>query len=440
MDQAWAGPSAPSLRTAIALLVVLALAFPINLSLGDVDIAAGAGQGIAVAAVFLILPAQFLLDTGRPRPGSLMRLAVLFMVLTSLVSWTVVAIQRGTSLGAVLSLLNWIALGGIAVLGQVLTVDGRRLDLMLRAWTAVQVSVAGGAILYLLALFGPTLFTASSRGPFQLAMHAIIEQWPNGTGLSLSVGAVLCFALNRGRWRLGWPVIQLTLLVLGVMVTFSRNALLAMVAGMVAVTVLRSDIRRGLFAAVILLVVLSLTAMVIPPVRSQIVATWSPGSSQQLSIIERLAFALEAIRVWRQNPVVGIGFGRFDEFASLDRLSGGTSIASGYVPGSVHNEYLSTLLKGGIISAFSFAVILILIWRLFLRSARHSDPASPLRRWGAAGIGVTTVLCVGGMGGETFRHIGISGPFWILAGGLSMLQSPNRQSASGGTGSDHVKR
>lgn len=140
-----------------------------------------------------------------------------------------------------------------------------------------------------------------------------------------------------------------------------------------------------------------------------------------MSIIQRLAFAAEAVRIWRESPLVGIGFGRFEDHASVDRLSAASIVRSDYVPGSVHNEYLSTLLKGGVVTLLPFLGLLLLLLSIMRRAVRRRGEPGHLRRWGVAGIGMLATLASGGMGGETFRQIPISAPLWLLAGGLSML-------------------
>ena len=43
--------------------------------------------------------------------------------------------------------------------------------------------------------------------------------------------------------------------------------------------------------------------------------------------------------------------------------------------------------------------------------------------WGAVGVGAIVALGVGGFGGECFRNLSISAPFWLLVGALSLLET-----------------
>mgnify|MGYP001317623095 CR=1 FL=1 len=418
----------PGIGWFLTLVLGLGIALPLHVSVGEVELAAGIAEAVAVASIFLLLPAQFLADTGKPRLGGTTRLLVLGMVITSLASWANGVLEQGFSLGALLSMLNWIALGGMVVLGQVLVGDLRRLGLLLGVWAAVQAAVAAGSVVYLVGRFGSSLVTATARGPFQHAMHELLPSWPNEAGLAFAVAACLCFGRLRGGHRGLLLRAELLVLTAGVLVTFSRNAWLASFAGVLTIAVAARHRRGSLVLPVGAVVMVPLLALLLPPVRYQIASSWRPGTSEQLSLVARLAFATEALRIWLDHPFLGVGFARFDQFASLGRLSTVASVAAGYVPGSVHNEYLSTLVKGGLVSAASFAAFLLASGWRFLGLARHAPPASQGRPWGVVGLGLLAALVVGGFGGESFRHIAVSGPFWLLAGGLSVLGPIARRS------------
>jgi O-antigen ligase len=410
----------PGTWSLIAVVVAVGMALPVNIAFGEVELAAAIGQAVAVASVFVILPAQFMADTVRPRPGSGMRLAIFTLVLCSILAWAAGVFARGFTLNALLSMLNWVALGGLVLLGQVMLHDDRRLAAVMRGWLTVHAVIGAAVVLYLAVRFGPLLLTSTSRTPFQEAVHDFLPSWPNSYGLTLSVSTCVCFGMIRAgdRGRTLW--LLFAGLMGGVMVTFSRNAWLATFCGIVAMLFVTRDRSRSRLAPAIAISLSLVIAAFLPPVRFQIEATFTPGSSQQLSLLERLAFATEAVRVWGDHPWFGIGFARFDEFASLARLSTGLSASADYVPGSVHNEYLSTLVKGGVVSGLSFLLFLFVTFRMFRRLS-HAAPGTVQRSWGVVGVGALVALGVGGIGGESFRQVAISAPFWLLAGAGSML-------------------
>jgi O-antigen ligase len=404
-------------RAVLAPALAVLMAFPLSLTIGDLDLANAMVQAVAVLSVLLVLPAQFLLDARTRRPGAGIRFAVLGLACASVFAFGWAAVRRGFSPAALLSLLNWIALGGLIVTGQLLFADLRRLTWAMTAWAVIQSIVALGAAVYLLGEFGGELFVATSRAPFQAAVHEVLTAWPNSAGMAFAVSGCIAFGQLRagagGKWWIIFP-----LLALGVLVTFSRNAWLSLIVGVTAMTLSGTRLIRSLPFALLVVVAIVGMGSQIPAVRYQVEVTVTPGSSEQMSIIQRLAFAAEAVRIWRESPLVGIGFGRFEDYASLDRLSTASIVRADYVPGSVHNEYLSTLLKGGVITLVPFLGVLILLLGIMRRAARSTDE---LRRWGIAGTGMLATLTIGGMGGETFRQVPISAPLWLLAGGLSIL-------------------
>ncbi|HET8623234.1 MAG TPA: O-antigen ligase family protein [Gemmatimonadales bacterium] len=403
------------------------MAVPLNISLGELNLVNAAAQSVAVLTIVLLLPAAIAGDFIVRRPGSAMRLLVLAFALSSAISWLAVTVQRGFAFGALLSVVNWVALGGLVILGQVLLADASRLRFALSCWVGVQAITAAAAVTYLLAVFGLDLFLADSRGPFQLAMQAILPNWPNGSGLVFATSACLAYGQLRGGERSPFLRLALVTLVIGTLVTFSRAAWLACFGGLVVITMVGTRLTRSLPTLVGLLIVTGLVASQVPTVRYQVQRTLTPGSSEQISVLQRVAFGIEAFRLWREHPVVGIGFARFTDYASLARLSAMGPARADYVPGSVHNEYLSILLKGGLLSAVTF---LLFIWRTLRhhrRLASSKAPSLELRSSGIAGLGIVTALLVGGLGGESFRQVSISAPYWLLAGALSVL---GRHSAS----------
>ncbi|MGH7653955.1 MAG: hypothetical protein ACREN6_04765, partial [Gemmatimonadaceae bacterium] len=143
------------------------MALPIPLVIGDLDVSAGPAQIIAVSTVLLILPTQIMGDIRHWRRGSAMRVAVLAMIIASLIAWLLGAFQRGFSLASLFSLVNWAALGGLVVMGQLIAGDLRRISLAMRTWLGVQTVIAAGSIGYLLSRFGFGLFTHTVRSDFQ---------------------------------------------------------------------------------------------------------------------------------------------------------------------------------------------------------------------------------------------------------------------------------
>jgi O-antigen ligase len=98
-------------------------------------------------------------------------------------------------------------------------------------------------------------------------------------------------------------------------------------------------------------------------------------------------------------------------------------VSASYVPGSVHNEYLTTLLKGGIVTLVTFLAVLVTAWRLLVARMRSELAGSAWQRWAVAGLGMMAALGVAGLGAESFRTISVSAPMWLLIGALSQYAS-----------------
>lgn len=243
------GPATWGARAVLAPTLAVLMALPLSLTVGDLDLANAVVQAVAVLSVLLVLPAQVLLDARVRRAGAGIRLAILGLASASIFAFGWAAVQRGFSASALLSLLNWIALGGLVVTGQLLFADQRRLSWAMAAWATVQATVALGAAVYLLAEFGGELFLATSRAPFQAAVHEVITGWPNSAGMAFAVAACIAFGQLRAGAGGKWWII-LGLLTLGVLVTFSRNAWLSLVVGVTAMALSGTRLIRSIPFAV----------------------------------------------------------------------------------------------------------------------------------------------------------------------------------------------
>src|SRR5207249_6024674 len=209
------------------------------------------------------------------------------------------------------------------------------------------------------------------------------------------------------------------------LLTFSRTALLASGTATLTMAAITGRARRFLPFAV----VIAIAGALIPAVRFQFLATFVSGTSQQLGVFERYALVTEALHIWREHPLFGIGFGQFEHFANVSRLVEHGGFLDATV-GSVHNEYVTTLLKGGLLVASGFVAALVMAFRVFRRAVR--SPVAEVRILGLASIGIAVSLTIAGLTAESFRTLSVSAPFWALIGALSVPQ-PNRGSGKSAT-------
>jgi tetratricopeptide (TPR) repeat protein len=172
-------------------------------------------------------------------------------------------------------------------------------------------------------------------------------------------------------------------------------------------------------AAVIALVVLSPLAYLaygrLPAIEQQriqqIVHLQDPESA------ERGIHRQAAIRIWRDHPIVGAGYGAFRVY-SLEAMAKewyeqqNERSEKMLVPGYAHNEYLQVLAELGIIGGILFFGLLLGVYALAIwLAARHPDP-----RWATISLGIIagfTAFLFQNTIGITFRQTGAVTFFWL---------------------------
>ena len=172
-------------------------------------------------------------------------------------------------------------------------------------------------------------------------------------------------------------------------------------------------------AAVIALVILSPIAYLaysrLPAVEQQriqqIVHLQDPQSA------ERRVHRQAAVRIWREHPIVGAGYGAFRVY-SLETMAPewyqqqSERSEKMLVPGYAHNEYLQILAELGVVGGVLFFGLLLAVYALAIwLAARHPDP-----RWATISLGIIagfTALLFQNTIGITFRQTGAVTFFWL---------------------------
>ncbi len=412
-----------------AVVFGAALVLPFQFPIPGLDAVPLTAQIGAVAAAFLLLPVQLAGDAAQPRPGSGVRLAVLGLAIGAAISWAAGVLRYGFALGAALSLVNWVALGALVVAGQVLYTTERRISVLLTSWATAYAVASAVVTTFLISRFGLELLTSTNRGTFQAAGRSLFITWPNYFGTAAAVAACVFYGrILTKRARLGsW--IGLFVLLATIIMSFSRTSWVACAVALAVMTVTRGHLRRAVPVVALSALLVVVATMQLPVVRYQFFATLTAGSSQQLSVLERLTFGAEAIRLWWESPLFGIGFRRFDEFANVLQLVSASGRPDVTI-GSVHNEYLSVLLKGGLLSGVAFLIFVVVAVNLLRRASRDDRQGLASGYLGIIGLGITTVLLVAGFATESFRTLSVSAPFWVLVGAVSMLQHSGTKGAN----------
>ena len=132
---------------------------------------------------------------------------------------------------------------------------------------------------------------------------------------------------------------------------------------------------RGIY--IIIAIVLAMIAL--SPVRDLIatrsieavneVKMFSSGEGAGTSVGGRLALWDVAIKVWKENPVLGTGAGDYNDDL-VDYQSQGL-YPEVYVHDSVHNIYLQALASTGIVGLLVFILVFIVFPLLFLKRVKH---------------------------------------------------------------------
>jgi O-antigen ligase len=411
--------------TAIPLLFAMCLAVPLLLPIEGFESLPPLAMGASLASIPWML-AQLCVDAVAPRPGSRLRLAVLFFVTVAVASWVSGARTFGVNASAMLSFLNWIALAGLVVAGQSLLTTPKRLGWMLNGWANCHMVICAVAVVFLLVTFGAQVVSSIDRGPFQHAMQAIFPSWPNYLGLAIATSICVVYAKLASGSRSFTTKLQLAILVAGLIVTFSRGSYVACIAGVAAIRLATGQTRRTILLFAVGSVFILLVLAFVPAVNYQIRATFTADTSQSVGVFERISFAREALRVWWANPTFGVGFAQFSQVVDPSEVYFGNAVQHDL--GSVHNEYITTLLKSGYAGLFSMILLLVMGYRNMKRLAKHADPM--IRQWALAGIGISVTLLLDGLTLESLRTVGVSGILWVMIGSLDAIA---RRAGSGST-------
>jgi O-antigen ligase len=405
---------------AVPLLFAAALAVPVLLPIPGFENVPPFAMAAALGSIpFLFI--HFCLDSVASRPGSALRLGALLYTAAAIFSWLAGIVLFGPDAGATLSFISWISLVSVAVAGQTLLTSAQRVSWLLNTWVTYYALVSFFAAFYLIALFGSSLITSTSRTPFQVAMRDLIPSWPNYFGVAIAIAVCIVYGRIRSGASSLVSRLQLVALLIGLFLTFSRGSYLACIAGMFVMTFVGGSRLRAMLMLFVGLIATFAAVIFIPTVNFLVMASFRPGTSQNLGLIERLAFQREALLLWWDHPMTGIGFRRFADFADMTLVyADGGQQASAL--GSVHNEYVTTLLKGGWLGAASLLVFLVLAFRVLKRTVRHEDLR--IRQFGIVGFGVAAVLLTACMATESLRSIAVSGVFWALMGALDRISRP----------------
>jgi putative inorganic carbon (hco3(-)) transporter len=188
----------------------------------------------------------------------------------------------------------------------------------------------------------------------------------------------------------------------GVVLSYSRTAYIAILAGL-AVILLLSKIRLKLLLPALALLVL-LPVLMPPAAVERFDSISIEEDTRDESTDSRFVFWEEAIHHFKKNPLVGIGFHTFHhaEFSSAEM--------------DVHNFFLRELVEKGLLGG---VILLGLIWSISRLLWRGLAIARPGSWYGGLMLGLAgawIALLIGNVFGDRFTHYAMIAHFWLYVG------------------------
>jgi hypothetical protein len=214
----------------------------------------------------------------------------------------------------------------------------------------------------------PGLFGTHSIGG-RVRFRGLLED-PNELCLVLAMGAPLAFGLyerRRSKARLAFALATFALVTVCVIMTRSRSGQMAILAA-VGVFFVRRFGKRGLAVAALMSVPL-------------LILGGRAGEEAESSSVQRLECWAEALEMWRDNPLLGVGQGQFIEHHFL----------------TAHNSFLLTLAEMGPLGLLVYTATLYFALKITFRAQVELDrpEAAVARSWGASLMASLVGLSVG---------------------------------------------
>ena len=194
---------------------------------------------------------------------------------------------------------------------------------------------------------------------------------------------VASFMRNLQKKRLLW-VSMLIVFLVGLMVSFTRAAILLAVGYLFIYNIIERDWSRFVksigWAVILAVVVLAVILLFIPDqVTDAMLARFQTEDDEQY--MDRLTFLYVAVRAWMENPIIGLGVGTFagHSWDLMQRypipwrsLSWDMNPLAMPMDVTVHNDYGRMLAETGIFSLLAIFLIYFFSFRNFFFVMRHS--------------------------------------------------------------------
>lgn len=276
----------------------------------------------------------------------------------------------------------------------------------------VVVSHAGLAMISISRIIGAALHTEHPAAAIVRLMRDVrISTYvdSNAAGSVLAMVLVAGMGLVAG-FRSRWLTLTaLPVIAVGLWLTGSRTAMLALGLGLLGLSI-REGIQRRTWGRLLAVGVLA-GAIAIGVWVASYPATRNVAASTAIGFREFMSRV--AVDMWRSAPVLGVGVGRF--WVESARF-GGSERPYGIVNENAHNNFLQVLAEEGLVGLIA---LLLVLATLFVATVRTSQ--SPFKRFLATGI---VVFVLTWLGGHPLLLAEAGFVFWLLAGVLSGVTNP----------------
>lgn len=367
---------------AIALFAMPGLLISQRIGLGGGDLSV---SDAALAAAF----GTALLLGRRPYSKPLRQLLLINLVYQFATLFTVIV--NPYALNTIEWFHAWMLVSGALIVGWALGAAGyARLALALIVFTAcafAMATVVQAAFQYAVGDFGP----ATPSWPFP--MHK------NFIGTVLAFGAIIAY-LNPDwvGWTKGWARFAVGLMVAGILVAQSRQALIGLMAAIVVAVLRRSTTGRSRLGLLLLIPAAWLVvSMVVDQVESQ---------NRHNSVFQRVEWLREVYHFWRESPIFGHGLRYWYN--------------PGELPYQPPQAELEVLASAGVVGLVGFLVmwigVLVVLW--------HVDP-----RFGTLAIAVLLCRLVQSQFDLFWVAVQVSLPFVVAGICLGAMDHERRSKA-----------
>ncbi len=272
-------------------------------------------------------------------------------------------------------------------------------------------------------LTGYTLFRVASTSVYYTAgVRKVAAVLGNPAYIAVTLALVLPFALDKladtGSWPQRWLYGGLVVLYgLAIYLTYNRSGWLAGLLVLVVMAVLSPRWRWRVLPW------LAVAGVGLALVWNNLQDT---AAGQRLTASSPLDYRLQALemglRLHRQDPVLGIGWGSFGRLAVQNGLRLGANI---HVLPTTHNTYLHLLVSGGYLLLGSYLLVIggliLTLWQVGrrYRQRRRSTPSFLPATWGAA-----CAYLVATAGFDNYFAIYTNIVFWtLMAAAVSRTQA-----------------